>query len=396
MMIIQSRLRELVEGLCRIDRPSASAGERASAEWIVGQLAARGLEARVEEEAATGSYWLPYALLSAAGLAGAGLAAGGRRRTGAALGAAAAAALVDDLALGPRLLRRLLRRRRTWNVVCELGRADAERTAVLIAHHDAARSGFVFDPAGGERIARRAPWLVDHVNTDPPLFWPVIAGPGLVAAGAALGRRATLLAGACVSATALAVFCDIGRRPAVPGAIDNASGVAALLTLAGRLGEAPPDGLRVMLVFTGSEEALWEGIDGFAARHFDALPREQTFFLNVDQVGDRHLCFLRGEGAVRMRHHREDVRRLVHEVAAGLGIETPFTRLRSRTGSDAQYPAKAGYPTASLQSVTETKLQTAYHWPTDTPDVVDYDTLADAVRLCEAIVRRLDKSWLSP
>ncbi len=95
-----------------------------------------------------------------------------------------------------------------------------------------------------------------------------------------------------------------------------------------------------------------------------------------------------------MHHYREDVGRLVHEVAADLGIEMPFTRLRSRTGSDAQYPAKAGYPTASLQSVAETKLQTAYHWPTDTPDIVNYGTLTHAVQLCEGIVRRLDERWL--
>jgi peptidase M28-like protein len=389
-------VRQLVEALCRIERPSASAGERASAEWIVGELGARGLEARMEEEAATGSYWLPYALLSAAGLLGAGVAAAGRRRMGAALAGAAAVALVDDLSLGRRWARRALRRRRTWNVVCEIGEDGAKRTVALVAHHDAARSGFIFDPSGGERLARRAPWLVDRLNTDPPVFWPVIAGPALVAGGSALGRRGPLLAGAALSAAALAVFCDVGRRPPVPGAIDNASGVAALLALAGRLCETPPERVRVLLVFTGSEEALWEGMEGFAARHFGALPKERTFFLNVDQVGDRRLCFLRGEGAVRMRHYREDVGRLVHEVATGLGIEMPFTRLRSRTGSDAQYPAKAGYPTASLQSVTEAKLQTAYHWPTDTPDVVDYGTLADAVRLCEGIVRRLDKSWLTP
>jgi hypothetical protein len=391
---MQERLETLVRELCAIDRPSASAGERASAEWIAGQLATGGLAGRLEDAPATGSYWLPYALLSGAGLAAAGLAAAGRRRAATALAAFAAAALLDDLSLWGRWARRPLRRRRTWNVVCEIGGAQAERTVVLVAHHDAARSGLIFDPAGGERLARRAPRLLERLNTDPPLFWPVIAGPALVAIGAALGKRAPVHVGSALSATSLAAFCDVGRHPAVPGAIDNASGVAALLALGERLHRSPPEHLRVLLVFTGSEEALWEGMEAFGKRHFSELPPDRTFFLNVDQVGDRRLCFLRGEGPVRMRHYRDDVGRLVHEVAAGLGLEMPFTRLRSRSGSDAQYPAKAGYPTASLQSVAETKLQTAYHWPTDTPDVVDYGTLADAVRLCEAIVRRLDAGWL--
>jgi hypothetical protein len=45
-------------------------------------------------------------------------------------------------------------------------------------------------------------------------------------------------------------------------------------------------------------------------------------------------------------------------------------------------------------SVTDLKQPSNYHWPTDTPENVNYDTLADACRLVEAIVRRLDDRWL--
>ena len=390
---MQTEARRLVEDLCRIERPSASPGEEVSARWIVSELAALGLDARIEAEPATGSYWLPYALTSAAALAGAAAAVRGRRRLGAALAATAAAAVADDLGLGRRYLRRVLRRRRTFNVVAEAGCPGGDRTVVLVAHHDAPSSGAIFDPSGGEWLADRAPWLVDRLNTDPPVFWPVVAGPALVAAGALVRRRGWLIVGTLLSAGALAVFADIGRHETVPGAIDTASGVAALLLLAGILETERLTSTRVLFVFTGSEEALWEGIEGFGARHFRELPRDRTFFLNVDQVGDEYLCFLRGEGPLRIRHYRPEVHRLMIEIAEELGLEMPFRRLRSRTGSDAQYPARAGYPTASLQSVTASKLQTAYHWPTDTPQVVDYGTLTDAVGLCRAIVRRLDRSW---
>src|SRR3712207_7284618 len=40
---------------------------------------------------------------------------------------------------------------------------------------------------------------------------------------------------------------------------------------------------------------------------------------------------------------------------------------------------RSGYPAAYLHSATEHKMQTAYHWPTDTPDKVDYGTLGAAV-----------------
>ena len=58
-----------------------------------------------------------------------------------------AAALWDDLGHGRRWFRRaVLPHRPTWNVVAEVGDPDAERTFVLIAHHDAAHSGLIFHP----------------------------------------------------------------------------------------------------------------------------------------------------------------------------------------------------------------------------------------------------------
>ena len=49
----------------------------------------------------------------------------------------------------------------------------------------------------------------------------------------------------------------------------------------------------------------------------------------------------------------------------------------------------------ALGSVTDYKVPSDYHWPTDTADRVDYGTLADAVRLVEATIRSLDREWLA-
>ena len=58
------------------------------------------------------------------------------------------------------------------------------------------------------------------------------------------------------------------------------------------------------------------------------------------------------------------------------------------------YPLAAGYPCMAIASCTELKQPANYHWPTDVPENVDYATLADAIRLTEAVVRRLDERWL--
>ena len=50
---------------------------------------------------------------------------------------------------------------------------------------------------------------------------------------------------------------------------------------------------------------------------------------------------------------------------------------------------RAGYPCASIGSVDEFKVPREYHWPTDTPDRVDYPRVADAASLCLRLVDRL-------
>lgn len=385
-------LRERVAALASIHRPTASPGERQAAEWVVDELRDCGVEARIEEEDSSGGYWWPLGLAAAAGVV-AGLAAlRGRRLLGATLGAAACAAAIDDLPPRRRLLRRALPKRSASNVVGELGPADAEQTVVLVAHHDAAHAGLVFHPALPE-IADRV-GFIERNNTSPPLMWPVAGAAGIAAAGALTGSRALTRLGVLVSAGVAAAMAEIGSRGAVPGANDNASGVVAMLAVARALGERPTASTRVILVST-SEEATCEGMHHFAVRHFDSLPRERTFFLAVDTVGSPHLCVLRGEGMLGIREYPRAALELLDGLARELGIEL-FPNLRLRNATDGIYPLAAGYPCAALCSCTKLKQPGNYHWRSDTPENVDYASVADAARLTEAVVRRLDERWLEP
>src|SRR3954451_19907595 len=190
-------LREVIEALERIERPSASDGEREAAEWIRDRFAALGLRARIEPERAHGTYWWPLALLTgAAGLAGLGR---GHRRLAAVAGALATAGVVDDVSGGPHVTRRLLPHRTTYNVVAEAGDPHAEQTLVFIAHHDAAHGGLIFTPDFITRVADAFPDWYETVNSSPPPMQLVAAGPALVAAGAALGWRPLRVAGTAIA-----------------------------------------------------------------------------------------------------------------------------------------------------------------------------------------------------
>ncbi|MGH2952082.1 MAG: M28 family peptidase [Solirubrobacterales bacterium] len=389
----QRWLRGMLEELAAIERPSASAGERRAAEWVHGRFADLGIEARIETEPAQGTYWWPLGIGAGAG-AIAGLAAlRGRRVTATALGTLAAVAMADEFPPHQRRLRGLLPGRETENVVAELGPADAERTVVLVAHHDAAHSGLVFHPAIPETIFNRWGVPIELFDTSPPLMFPVLAGPVLGALAGISGSRLAAKLAVLFGAGSAAAMADIGVRPVVPGANDNGTAVVLLVALARRLLAEPTANTRVILLSAGSEESFSEGMKAFGERHFGDLPRESTFFLCVDTVGSPHLCALRGEGFLRMHDYRPEALALLDGLIEELGLEvTPNLRLHN--GTDALEAHAAGYPTAALCSVTDLKQPANYHWPTDVPENVDDDTLADAIRLSEAVVRRLDERWL--
>ena len=390
-------LRKMLEELCEFDRESASQGERDAAAWIVDRLAESGVEARIEPESVHGTYWWPLGLGVAAGAAAGLISLKSKSRLGrlaaGVLAGAAAAGIASDYPPGPRWIRKALPERETHNVIAEIGPPDAERTMVIVAHHDAAHEGLLFHPAVPDSFSRRFPMLWDDAETSPPMMFPVLGGPTAVAVGSLVGSRFLTKVGTALSAGAVPVFADIAARSAVAGANDNGTAVVLLLAIARCLQEEPTGNLRVMLVSTGSEESFSEGMKAFGERHFPDLPRENTFFCCVDTLGSPHLNLLHGEGFLKMHEYPEELLEMTEQIARDLGIWL-YPNLRLHNGTDGLESLVAGYPTISMCSVTDYKAPANYHWKTDTPDRVDYGTLVDAIRLTEGLVRRLDQRWL--
>jgi hypothetical protein len=390
-------MRERLDELCAVERGSATQGERHAAEWLAGALADQGVrDVRVEEEPeANGTFWWSIGLLAGAGaLAGLAARRGGRvaRLFAAATGATAAALIADEMPPGRRRFRRLLPNRSAHHVLGEIGPPDAERTVVLMAHHDAAHTAFFFNPAITEAVGESAPWVFEQNDTSPPLMWPVVGGPALVAAGAALGSRGLTGLGTFVSAASAAVMAHIGAGEVVPAANDNGTGCIAQLAIARALSERPPENTRVLFLST-SEEALCEGMGMFMERHAAELPVDRTFFLCLDTIGSPNLLVLRGEGMLKLREYPAESLELLDSTAEELGIDL-FPNLRLRNATDGVFPLAAGYQCVSVASCNKWKNPSNYHWKTDLPDHVDYGTVAEAIRLSEAVIRKLDERWI--
>ena len=375
-------IERVVRELASYERPSASEGERRAAEWVADELRAAGCrDVRVEEERAHGGYWWPLGLLNA----GSALAAMLGRLPAALAGGVASAAVYDDVSGGKLWFRRrTLPHRPTWNVVAEAGDAAAPRTVVFVAHHDAAHSGLVFHPALPRLGMKLVPKLHARAKQSIPIIYATFLGPLLLALWGILGLRPLRGAGLFFSAGTTAAMANIGASRVVPGANDNLSSVAVLATLAREL---PQEGARVILLSTGSEEGFMEGMQAFGRRHFQDLDPSTTEFVCIECVGSPELCIVEAEGMLHMRYYTDASRDKLERAGVEAGVN--LTRgLRTVAATDALIALRAGYPTCTLGGVDETKFPSNYHWPTDVPDNLDWDSIDGAVEVCLHYVRR--------
>ena len=356
-MSARDALLDDISALAGMVRDSADAGERAAAAWARDRLVEAGIEdVALEPYRWPRTYAWTHLLHVLAGLS--------RSR------AVRAAALVSyALEAGGRVqwLPRLLPRGEGCNVVARIPAAGRpRRKLVLVAHLDAQRSGLMWDPriveAGeGRRTRARA-----------------MSPAGLPAAVAiALGIRPLLLAN-------VAFLLDTATRPTVPGANDNASGVAAALEAARELAADPLPDTEALIVLPGAEESGMGGMRAFLAGH--ALDPARTFVLGLDTVGSGTPVLAAAEGAVLAHRYRETDLDLVARGAEAAGLPAP-ERWRIAGWTDPVLARFAGLPAASLLSVGPRGMYTRYHRMDDLPEHVDLACVEACVRVAESTAR---------
>jgi hypothetical protein len=390
---LAQELETVVRELTAFERPSASAGERRAAEWIAARIAGYGLPASIEVERAHGGYWWPLGLLNGV-VALAGL---GARRThtrsrasrllGAVLGSVAAAAIWDDVSGGRLWFRRAaLPHHDTFNVLAEAGEPAATETIVIVAHHDAAHSGLVFHPALPRLFAERFPAQHARSQQTLPIMYATWLGPVFVALGSLLARAGLVRLGTVLAGGTAVAMADIGRARVVPGANDNLSAVAVLVALARSLSERPQLGVRVLLLSTGSEESFMEGMQGFMRRHRASLDPAHTSILCLECVGSPTLTLVEAEGMLRMRPYSDAARERLADAATAVGVEL-VRGLRTVAATDALIALRRGYDAVTLASIDQTKFPANYHWPSDTPENLDWGTMRRAFAVAESFIR---------
>jgi Zn-dependent M28 family amino/carboxypeptidase len=219
-----------------------------------------------------------------------------------------------------------------------------------------------------------------------PIMYATWLGPVIIALGSLLGRARLTRSGSVLAAGAAGVMFDIGRSEVVPGANDNLSAVAVLTALARSLAERPLRGTRVLLLSTGSEESFMEGMQGFIRRHRATLDPDRTTVLCLECVGSPTLTLVEAEGLLRMRPYSEAARNRLADAAEAAGVEL-VRGLRTVAATDALIALRRGYDAVTLASIDASKFPSNYHWPSDTPENLDWATMERAFAVADQFLR---------
>ena len=283
-----------------------------------------------------------------------------------------------DLSGSFHLVRRLTGRRASQSVTSTEG-GDKPGVVILCAHYDAGRGGALFSPRAVERRATLGRLLRRGLGPLEPFFWSMLAI--LVCTVVRLvGVEGTPLTvvqfvPTVVLIASIPLLVDIALSDVLPGANDNASGVATVLRLAERYG-GRLEHFDVWVVLPGADSALLLGMRDWMRRHKRELDPERTIFLNVQAAGTGTVRWIEKEGlAVAMRYHPTLVE-LCEQIGDGRGMT-------SREATSALAPRAAGFPAITI---------TARNALDYAPERVDPDALERTYDFCGALLERLDES----
>jgi hypothetical protein len=186
------------------------------------------------------------------------------------------------------------------------------------------------------------------------------------------------------------LLIDIALSEIVPGAYDNASGVAAVLSAADELTADPPENLDVWVLLTGAEESLCEGSRAFVRAHRKELDRDSTYFLNIDSVSYGRPAYEVSEGAVISINHDPHLIELCEALSgSGAGEALP---IRHPLLDDALPPRVRRMRSITIRTTdSERNLAPWYHTEDDVPERVDAAALSRATEFVISLVRLLDR-----
>ncbi|HOZ50003.1 MAG TPA: M28 family peptidase [Candidatus Hydrogenedentes bacterium] len=286
--------------------------------------------------------------------------------------------------LGYHIFSRLLPQFESQNVVARILAARPKRLLVLSAHYDSPRQDFStrfpilpwIRPIHQGLVAAMTVVLITCATSALGLF---ANGPLPVNAIARWSAAGLLLA------AAFALVYNSQQDGFSRGANGNASGVAALLSLAERLAAEPLAETDVWLVATGSKCSWMNGMHHLLKSH--AFDSETTYFVNIEHVGIGHPHYVETEGVLSRLHSSSELLAMARAAATACAAQS-CQHLPIPT--DAWIPLGRGYKAITIAAMEEDTDSKAWYQRSDTLAHVDDAAIRSAAGFVEALCRTLD------
>jgi hypothetical protein len=368
-------------------RLPGSEADRRTTEHISNELHAYGRPADIEEIRVRPAWHLTHALHALLAVAGTLVSSTASAPLGMLILLLAAVSTYGDLTSRFYIARFMMPRRRTHNVHSAQARPGSRARVILTANHDAPRTGLLWVRRRRTGAPRRRRRLLSALAGPIDIFfWAVMAA--LLAAVARLAfdesdpLTVVQFVLAAVLLTYLMLFVDAAISDVSPAASTNASGVAALLEIGRRLHESAPQGIETWLVFPAAKEGLSLGMRAWLREHRNEIDPRDTFFVNVDTVGNGDVHHTTADGYALVFRSDQRLVRLCEELGS-----QPYMW---RQGTDATQAAMSGFAAITICCLDAHGRMPEFHRTTDTPERIQPDAVERATDFVESIVRRID------
>jgi phosphatidylglycerophosphate synthase len=282
--------------------------------------------------------------------------------------------LISDGLFGISLGRLLTPERASQNVIAlpPAGTRDRRVRLILTANYDAGRLGLAYRDRSRAVLAplRRltrglgpgwAGWLAIF------LAWLLVTAVLRIGGqhGSAIGVAQLVPTVALV--LALAILLELASSEFGPGAADNGSGVAAVISVARALDAAPPREAAVEVVLTGAGDGSGVGLRRYLRARRGVLRTHNSVVVGIGACGAGQPRWWHSDGALVPVRHFAGLRDLCRRMAEeDPGLELAPTRGR---GSSPALPARlAGLPSIAIGCLDRRDLVPNSHQATDTGD----------------------------
>jgi len=375
-------------------RGSTTANEAAAAAYAWGVLDKLDLSPRMQRFKSATSQWRPFALAIALALLAVAVYPLAGRATAILATLVVATALVSaylELNFTTNPLRWLLPKRPSQNVWAVIPAAGTPaRRLVLMGHLDSHRTPFVF----------RSPLHLKVFQVLVAVAFASMATLVLLYIAGSITENNVIylisLAPAVLLIPDLIMTIQPDATPYTPGANDNASGAALVLSMAERLKEEPLASTEVWVVNNGCEEVGCYGAAAFLREHREKL--KEAYLIALDSVAGPGSgpCYIAREGMTRLYRSDPGLMALADQIAADRPELGAYSKAMPFGFTDGAIGIKNGMPTLTFVNLRPDSVLPYWHRPDDVFENVDADVLARTEAFVWELLQRIDSNLPPP